>query len=85
MKFDMNKIKTAKLEDVVGCTVAIREFRDSGYVITVAIDVESGELFVLSQHQEPTVEPTVEPLMVVADSDLGRGGPGGSALYPTLP
>lgn len=54
MEFDISKIKTYKLEDLVGRTVVIREFRDSGCVLICALDFESSELFVVSQHQEPT-------------------------------
>ena len=76
MMFDMSKIKRFKLEDLVGRTVTIREFRDSGYVLTSAIDVESGDLFVLSQHQEVMPE---APLMGLPDTCPIASNPNSSA------
>jgi len=79
--FDMSKIKTFKLEDLVGRTVTIREFKDSSCVITSAIDIESGELFVLSQHQEASPEPlpsacslTPEKIPSAAEQSSGLWG-----------
>ena len=55
------KIKTFKLEDLVGKQVAIQEYKSDDGAIVVAVDVESGELFVLGQEIIPEVAPMLSP------------------------
>jgi len=50
------KIKTFKLQDLVGHHLIVRSFRDGETELIVAQDAINGELFVLEEIKHPTVE-----------------------------
>jgi len=53
------KIKTFKLEDLIGRDLRIKKFKsDEGIDIITATDLDTGELFVLEQIRHPMDQPS---------------------------
>lgn len=47
--FSEVKLRTFTLKELVGRTVEIRVYRADGATVTVAVDIKSGDLFVLDE------------------------------------
>lgn len=55
--FDTSKIRTFKLEDLIGRTLKIKRFEGEGAELVIAFEASTGESFLLKYRALPVAEP----------------------------